>query len=834
MARYPTRLEAPHGPVLLHRDSHGVIHLRARHIDDVHWALGYCHAMDRGLQILLTRIVGRGEVSRWLDGSEAGLKIDLFFRRHNFIRGVEAVRERLTPRARAAADAYCLGINHRFSRHGLPWELRLMRLPFLPWTLRDVMVVGRLMGYVGLAQTEATVEHLLVECLQHGLDRARLEELFPGRIEGLDEELIRRVRLAQPVVPAELRWAVNAPAFTGSNNWAVAGSRTASGRPIFCNDPHLEINRLPPVWYEVVLEWPHRGRSRYAMGATVPGVPGIIVGRTSDLAWGVTYAFMDVVDSWIEHCRDGRYRRGNEWVPFHIRRETIQRKKRPPVEVTYYENQHGLLEGDPAREGYYLATAWSGADPVAAAASVEAVCAVLEASDVEQGRAALGRLVNGAWNWVLADRHGNLGYQMAGHCPRRRDGISGLVPLPGWDPANDWQGFVPPEELPRLLNPPDGIIITANNVKIEGLGSGKKVRGRRHGPYRPDLVVLDDVENDEQVMSPHQRDKLTRWIDRAVLKLGPPDGSMDVIMAGTVLHHDAVLVRLSKRPGWRVARFRAILKWPERMDLWERWEELLLNDGEAAADAFLARHRAEMEAGAVLNWAAMQPLEWLMKVRAESHAAFESEYQGNPVSERSPFRDLQFWVARNPSWVFFGAIDPSLGKQGGRGDPSAILVGGLDAEAGVLDVVEASIRPRLPDTIIADAIALQRDYHCQLWFVEAVQFQELLRELLMQEAAKAGVPMPCVPITPLADKRLRIERLQAPVAAGLIRFHPSHTTLIDQLQQWPEADHDDGPDALEMLWTHALQHARSALTAERLRGLPLPPGGEHSLRGYRL
>jgi len=379
----------------------------------------------------------------------------------------------------------------------------------------------------------------------------------------------------------------------------------------------------------------------------------------------------------------------------------------------------------------------------------------------------------------------------------------------------------------------EGIIITSNNVKIEGLGSGKKVRGRRHGPYRPDLVVLDDVENDEQVMSPHQRDKLTRWIDRAVLKLGPPDGSMDVIMAGTVLHHDAVLVRVSRRPGWRVARFRAILKWPERMDLWERWEELLLNEGEVAADAFFRRHRAEMEAGAVLNWPDMQPLEWLMRVRAENHAAFEAEYQGNPISERSPFRDLQFWVQRNPRWVFFGAIDPSLGKRGGRGDPSAILVGGLDPETGVLDVVEASIRVRLPDTIIADAIALQREWRCQLWFVEAVQFQELLRELLMQEAAKAGVPMPCIPVVPHADKRLRIERLQAPIAAGLIRLHPSQTTLIDQLQQWPDADHDDGPDALEMLWSHALQHQRSALTAERLRRLPLPPGGD-DLRGYRL
>lgn len=379
----------------------------------------------------------------------------------------------------------------------------------------------------------------------------------------------------------------------------------------------------------------------------------------------------------------------------------------------------------------------------------------------------------------------------------------------------------------------EGVIITANNIKIEGLGSGKKVRGRRHGPFRPDLVILDDVENDEQVMSPHQRDKLNRWIDRAVLKLGPPDGSMDVIMAGTVLHHDAVLVRLAKRPGWRVARFRAIMEWPGRMDLWERWEELLLNEGEQQADAFFARHRAEMERGAVLNWPAMQPLEWLMKVRAESHAAFEAEYQGNPISERSPFRDLQFWVRRNPNWIFFGAIDPSLGKRGGRGDPSALLVGGLDADEGRLDVVEASIRHRLPDTIIADAIAMQREYGCQLWFVESVQFQELLRELLMHEAAKAGVPMPCMPVVPHADKALRIERLQAPVAAGLIRFHPSQTTLIDQLQQWPDADHDDGPDALEMLWTHAIRHARGALDAQRLRGLPMADGDD-MLRGYRL
>ena len=111
-----------------------------------------------------------------------------------------------------------------------------------------------------------------------------------------------------------------------------------------------------------------------------------------------------------------------------------------------------------------------------------------------------------------------------------------------------------------------------------------------------------------------------------------------------------------------------------------------------------------------------------------------------------------------------------------------------------MNVVEASIRKRLPDIIISDTIALQREYRCLLWFVESVQFQEFLRTTMMVEAAKQGVGISAVPIVPIADKNLRIERLQPPIAAGLIRFAPTHTTLIDQLQQWPNGDHDDGPD----------------------------------------
>lgn len=358
----------------------------------------------------------------------------------------------------------------------------------------------------------------------------------------------------------------------------------------------------------------------------------------------------------------------------------------------------------------------------------------------------------------------------------------------------------------------EGVIVTANNIKVEGFGTGKKIRGRRHGPYRPDLVILDDVENDENVESPRQRDKLEKWISKAVLKLGPTDGTMDVLYAGTVLLFDAVIVRFSKKPSWQVFRYQAMMKWPDRMDLWDQWEELYLND-EAEAEAFWYAQQAEMSKGAVINWPEMHSLLFLMLERAGDHDSFESEYQNNPVSGDTAFRDLTFWVVKRSEWIFFGGIDPSLGKKSAGRDPSAILIGGFNQTDGVFDVVEASIRKRLPDIIMDDALAMQAEYACQLWFVESVQFQELLRTELMKRAAQRGLAMPCIPVTPFTDKTLRIERLQPPIKAGLIRLHNSQKTLIDQLQQWPQAAHDDGPDCLEMLWTGAVQHGGSALHA---------------------
>ena len=360
-------------------------------------------------------------------------------------------------------------------------------------------------------------------------------------------------------------------------------------------------------------------------------------------------------------------------------------------------------------------------------------------------------------------------------------------------------------------------IVTANNRKVRIGGTGKKIRGMKHGPHRPDLVFLDDLENDDNVRDKGQRDKVQDFVLKAVLGLAGPAGGMDVFWPGTSLHYDAAINRVSRKPGWRRKVFKSIMQWPDRMDLWDKWEgiytagaddEEAKEAAEAEALSFYQANKAAMDAGAVMSWPDVRPLYRLMCMRATDHDAFNQEQQNEAGNDdTAPFKTLQFWVDRRNDWLFFGAIDPSLGKQNKKRDPSAILVGGLNRNTMVLDVVEADICRRVPDLIISRAIDLQAEYQCLAWGVETVQFQEFMYTELLKRAALLGIAFPGIPMPENVEKDLRIISLQPHVANGKIRTHRSHGVLNEQLKFWPEADHDDGPDALEKLWKLATQFA---------------------------
>ncbi len=442
--------------VKIWRDENGVPHVEADNVADMFWGQGYVHGTDRAMQMLLMRILGQGRVSELLDASDESLQIDTFFRRMNWAGNVQSQIESLPEKETSCLESYCEGVNAAFAKK-TPWEFKLLGYRPDVWRSEDSIMMSRMVGYLTLVQSQAEIELLFVELVQAGIEEAKLEELFPGILGGLDIELLKKVTLEDRIVSADLLWQTAVPRMMASNNWVISGQKTASGKPILANDPHLETNRLPNIWSEIVLKC----QDRFFIGGSMPGFPGILTGRSSDIAWGVTYAFIDSVDSWIERCKDGQYYRedGEQWLDFQRRSETIKRKKKADVIVTFYENEHGVLNGDPSQEGYYLATRWAAAE--SGAVSLTAVLRMWDVATVAEGMETLGQLETG-WDFVLADVAGNIGFQMSGLVPKRREGVSGFVPLPGWKSENDWNGFYTFADMPRIENPQASYFATAN------------------------------------------------------------------------------------------------------------------------------------------------------------------------------------------------------------------------------------------------------------------------------------------------------------------------------------------------------------------------------------
>jgi predicted phage terminase large subunit-like protein len=373
----------------------------------------------------------------------------------------------------------------------------------------------------------------------------------------------------------------------------------------------------------------------------------------------------------------------------------------------------------------------------------------------------------------------------------------------------------------RLTRWRSGEIVTRNRVKVTALGVGQNIRGRKSREDRPDLIILDDVESQENTTTQQGRAKLSEWFHKAVLKAGTPQTR--VIMIGTIQHYDSLLARLTdqvKSPLWEGRIYRAVMQWSDRPELWQTWVQILRSQqehegktGPQAARSYFEAHQSEMLAGTEVLWPEVEDYYTLMQMReSEGPASFDSEKQNEPVNPEDCFfleEDLRFWddrfedeqsllAAVGKNAVLVGACDPSLGRQGKHADDSAIITLLRDKDNGTLYVLDADIARRKPDRIIEDVLSYTRLRKYSRFGFESNQFQEFLASELQRRSAVANLHLPVEPIQHTSDKAGRIQSLQPLVRSGMLQFNRRHTTLLNQLRLFPKAAHDDGPDALEM------------------------------------
>lgn len=359
-----------------------------------------------------------------------------------------------------------------------------------------------------------------------------------------------------------------------------------------------------------------------------------------------------------------------------------------------------------------------------------------------------------------------------------------------------------------------GTIKAANGVKIDAIGSGKKIRGRKNRSWRPDLIVLDDIENDENVATPEQRRKLKSWFDKAVMKAG--DTYTDVMYVGTILHYDSLLAGKLQNPGFRSRKYRAVISDSLHPELWEAWEKIYTNlfneDHEKDAEEFFEANKGEMLEGTEVLWEQKLPYYKLMKMKVdEGTASFNSELQNDPIDpDNADFNEE--WFAfyedgeadfKDPKFLFVGANDPSLGKNA-KADTSSIITLALDTQTGYKYVVYADIEKRSPDKIIEDVFETDRRLRTEYgkgfysFGVEEVQFQYYFKTVMAQKSAERGIYLPIEGIASNSNKMLRIRSLQPEVKNGYIRFQQKQKTLLRQMQEFPMGKNDDGPDGLHM------------------------------------
>ena len=453
------RLHALDGSVEIVRDRWGVPHVFAANLHDLYFAQGFCHAQDRLWQMEFNRRLASGRLSEVL-GSRA-LGIDRLMRRIGLHRSAERDVATADADTRALYDAYVAGVNAFLElRRPLPPEFLILRFRPQPWRASDTALMGRLISFgQGLNWDTEIARSRLVAAVGPEL-AADVEPAYPGGMP-----------LAVP--PGGVTGASSSAGldeFTGlartlgvlagraSNNWAVDVTKSATGRPLLASDPHIPPT-MPCTWYEAHLVSPEHK----VAGASLVGMPGVAIGHNERIAWGITNGMVDTADVYVERVdpeNPRRYEYNDGWEKGELVREEIRvRGQKEPVVEEVLITRHGPDIGPalPSEERHLTLRSIALEGQGLLGPGHTLACA----QDWDSFRDALRGWETLAMNFVYADVEGNIGYQFAGRVPVRGIG-SGLLPAPGWDPAYEWEGTVPFDELPCAFNPPSHLVASAN------------------------------------------------------------------------------------------------------------------------------------------------------------------------------------------------------------------------------------------------------------------------------------------------------------------------------------------------------------------------------------
>ncbi|HLW90421.1 MAG TPA: penicillin acylase family protein [Roseiarcus sp.] len=453
--------------VRVYRDGYGVPHIFAATMDDAARALGYIHASERLFEMETQRRAGQGRLAEILGADLIG--VDKFIRTLGFYREAETSFEVFSPEAKATLQAYADGVNAFLASHRgrLPPEFLLLGDDPEPWRPADTLVAGKLLSLQLSSNYKLELDRAELAAKMPA-DEARL--LFPMPPPGTPITVAPAAKAthAESISPLDQLGALLPFDHGASNQWVIAGARTATGKPILANDPHLGI-AAPIVWYLARIVTPEG----WVKGASLPGSPIVVLGQNDHIAWGSTNTGSDVQDLFVETVDPSdpsRYMTPDGPRPFETHDETIHVKGAPDVVIKIRATRHGPVMSDVdsrmaslAGAGKVMALAYSGLGDHDT--TVEAFLRLNRAKDWNEFRDALKLWQTPEQNLTFADTAGNIAFISPGLLPIRKSG-DGLVPADGASGANDWVGFAPFDKMPQVLNPSAGFFFNANNAIV--------------------------------------------------------------------------------------------------------------------------------------------------------------------------------------------------------------------------------------------------------------------------------------------------------------------------------------------------------------------------------